>query len=203
MAEENQNQTQQNEGGQQAAQNTQQGQQQAGGTPPAIDYDKLAAAVSGRAAAAEEAALKNYLKQQGLTQEEAAQAMATFKEEKARKTPDPAALQAQIAQANAAALQAQMENRAMVLAGELGLDIKTVPYVMKLADLSGAVVDGKVSDDKLKEAIGKVLEDLPQLKAKTEAAGGGFRVGAGTSSTGDGADEDALYAAFGVKNPKK
>ena len=201
MAEETNTQTQQNEGGQQAAQNTQQGQQQAGGTPPAIDYDKLAAAVSGRAAAAEEAALKNYLKQQGLTQEEAAQAMATFKEEKARKTPDPAALQAQIAQANAAALNAQMENRAMVLAGELGLDIKTVPYVMKLADLSGAVVDGKVSDDKLKEAIGKVLEDLPQLKAKTEAAGGGFRVGAGTGSTGEGADDDVLWAAFGT--PKK
>lgn len=201
MAEETNTQTQQNEGGQQAAQNTQQSQQQAGGTPPAIDYDKLAAAVSGRAAAAEEAALKNYLKQQGLTQEEAAQAMATFKEEKARKTPDPAALQAQIAQANAAALNAQMENRAMVLAGELGLDIKTVPYVMKLADLSGAVVDGKVSDDKLKEAINKVLEDLPQLKAKTDAAGGGFRVGAGTGSTGEGADDDALWAAFGT--PKK
>lgn len=188
-----------NQNQQQAAQQPPQQQQQ----PPAIDYDKLAAAVSGRAAAAEEAALKNYLKQQGLTPEEAAQAMAAFKEQKAKNTPDPAAMRAQIAQANAAALQAQMENRAMVLAGELGLDIKTVPYVMKLADLSGAVEDGKVSDDKLKEAIGKVLEDLPQLKAKTDAAAGGFRVGAdnGGSAGGSAAEsfESRLRAAAGLK----
>lgn len=196
MADETNTQTQQTEGGQQAAQNT---QQQAGGTPPAIDYDKLAEIINGRTAAAESSALNGYFRDQGLTKEEAAQAIATFKEQKAKNTPDPAALQTQLTQANAAALQAQMENRAMVLAGELGLDIKTVPYVMKLADLSDAVQDGKVSDDKLKEAIGKVLEDLPQLKAKTESAAGGFRVGAGASSTGEGADDDALFAAFNVK----
>lgn len=216
MAEET-NQTQGQQGsGQQAAQNAQQGQQQAGGlsarpagagpshgmTPPTIDYDKLADIINGRTAAAESAALNGYFRDQGLTKEEAAQAIAAFKEQKAKNTPDPAAMQAQLAQANAAALQAQMENRAMVLASELGLDIKTVPYVMRLADLSAVTEDGRVSDDRLKEAIGKVLEDLPQLKAKTEAAAGGFRVGAGTGSTGEGASDDALFAAFNLK-PKK
>ena len=205
MADETTNttQTQQPESGQQASRNTGQDQQQAGGTPSAIniDYDKLAQAVSGRAAAAEEAALKNYLKNQGLTQEEAAQAMASFKEQKARNNPDPAVLRAQIAQANAAAMTAQMENRAMVLAGELGLEVKTVPYVMKLADLKEVAADGAVNDDKLKEAINQVLEDLPQLRKQTEAAAGGFRVGAGTGSTstgGDGTPNDKLRSAFGL-----
>ena len=78
MADNNQTQnqqTQQQDNSQQA-----QGQTQQAGGAPAIDYEKLAAAVSGRAAAAEDTALKNYLKQQGLTQEEAAQAMAAFRE---------------------------------------------------------------------------------------------------------------------------
>ena len=198
MADETTNtpQTQQ-EGAKQGAQSNQPQQAAA----PAIDYDKLAQAVSGRAAAAEEAALKNYLKNQGLTQEEAAQAMASFKEQKARNNPDPAVLRAQIAQANAAAMTAQMENRAMVLAGELGLEVKTVPYVMKLADLKEVAADGAVNDDKLKEAINQVLEDLPQLKKQTEAAAGGIRVGAGTGSTGETTDvNEKMRAAFGLKS---
>ena len=87
-------------------------------------------------------------------------------------TPDPEELQARI-------IRLQIENRALLLASELGLEVRTVPYVLKLADLSAAVEDGRVSDDGLKEAIGRVLEDLPQLKAKTEESGAaGFRIGA-------------------------
>ena len=201
MADETTNTTQTQQEGAQQGTRSNQSQQTQQAAAPAIDYDKLAQAVSGRAAAAEEAALKNYLKNQGLTQEEAAQAMASFKEQKARNNPDPAVLRAQIAQANAAAMTAQMENRAMVLAGELGLEVKTVPYVMKLADLKEVAADGAVNDDKLKEAINQVLEDLPQLRKQTEAAAGGIRVGAGTGSTGETADvNEKMRAAFGLKS---
>ena len=74
---------------------------------------------------------------------------------------------------------------------EMGLDVKTIPYVMKLADTSAVVVEGKVDADKLKEAVNKVLEDVPALKqGKTEEQSKGFvQVGAGqagvqTNTTG-------------------
>lgn len=197
-------QTQQAEGQQNPQQSQQQNPQQPqAGSAPAFDYDKLAHILAGRQAANEESVLKGYFKQQGITGEEAAQAIAAFKQQKAASTPDPVALQSQISAANAAAVQAQMENRALLMAGELGVDLKTMPYVMKMADLSGAVVDGKVDDEKLKESINKVLEDIPQLKVKAEAQqGGGIRVGADTSSTGTGTDEDQLMAAFGIRKQK-
>lgn len=167
---------------------------------PTIDYDKLAEVVSGRTAAAENAALKGYFQQQGITGEEAAQAIAAYKAQKAKNTPDPAALQQQAAQANAAALQANMENKALLMASELGVDLKTMPYVMKMADLTGVAAEGKVDDEKLKAAITKVLEDVPQLKNKpADENAGGFKVGAGTGSTGAVSDEDAIWAAFNVK----
>ena len=80
MADENQNnQNQQQEGGQNAQQ------------AAAFDYDKLAGILAGRQAANEESVLKGYFKSQGITGEEAAQAIAAFKEQKAKNTPDPAA----------------------------------------------------------------------------------------------------------------
>ncbi|HBI64261.1 MAG TPA: hypothetical protein DDX51_03990 [Clostridiales bacterium] len=125
-------QTQQQTGTQQTAPQAQQQNQSA----PAFDYDKLAGILDNRQRANEESVLKGYFKQQGITGEEAAQAIAAFKAEKAKNTPDPTALQGQIASANAAALQAKMENRALLMASELGVDLKTMPYVLRMADLT-------------------------------------------------------------------
>ena len=64
------------------------------------------------------------------------------------------------------------------------------------------IVDGSVDGEKLKEALNKVLEDIPQLKgaASSETGGSGFRVGADTGSTGaQQADNEALARAFGIK----
>lgn len=177
-------------------------QQSQTGSAPVFDYDKLVNILAGRQAANEESVLKGYFKQQGITGEEAVQAIEAFKAQKAKNTPDPAALQNQIASANAAALRAQMENKALLMASELGVELKTMPYVLKMADLTQAVADGKIDDEKLKASITKVLEDIPQLKAKTENTAGGFRVGAdgGGSTTGSGETlESRLRAAAGLK----
>ena len=192
MAEENnQNQTQ----NEQPAANTQQG------GAPAIDYEKLASILAGRTAATEESVLKGYFKQQGITGEEAQQAIAAFKQQRAEKSPDAAALKQQ---AEKAAIRATMENKALLTAAELGVELKTMPYVLKMADLSGAVADGAIDDEKLKAAISQVLEDIPQLKAATKAqeqANTGFRVGANAGGTGEVAYSDKLRDAFGL--PKK
>ena len=120
------------DGAGQQPQNQQPGNQQ----PPAFDYEKLASIVAGKQNVAEDTVLKNYFKQQGLSQEEAEKAIASFKEEKVKNTPDVTALQNQIAQEKAQAQKAQIEKDAVLTALSLGLDAKTIPYVLKLADLS-------------------------------------------------------------------
>ena len=47
----------------------------------------------------------------------------------------------------------------------LGISVTSIPYVLKMADFSQTVgQDGKVSNEKLTEALNKVLEDIPALK---------------------------------------
>ncbi len=169
------------------------------GQQSAIDYAKIQQMLEGTLAAKEDTALKAYFKQQGLSQQEAEQAMAAFKAEKAKNQPDVNALQAQAAQAQEAARQAQIEAAATMTAVSLGIEAKTIPYVLKMADLSQVMgTDGKINDETLKAAVNKVLEDVPALKPQTGSTAGFTQVGV-TGNTGGGAtNQDALKQAFGI-----
>ena len=126
MAETNQN--QQSAGtGDGGAQTTQQSQNTQQATAPAIDYGKIQQMLDGTLAAKEDTALKAYFKQQGLSQQEVEQAIAAFKQQKAANTPDVGAMQTQLTQAQEAAKQAQIQNAAILAAGGLGIDAKTIP----------------------------------------------------------------------------
>ncbi len=72
--------------------------------------------------------------------------------------------------------------------------------MLKLADFSNAMgTDGKVSEDEVKKAIEKVLEDVPALKPNTESSGG-FQVGApGNNNNGGENQDEALRNIFGIK----
>lgn len=175
--------------------NTQQNTQQ---TAPSIDYDKLASIIDGKQKATEDSVIKGYLKQQGLSEDEMKQAVATFKEEKAKRTPDVNALNQQIADANARALNAEMQMQAMTMAGELGVSATKMPYLLKMADMSDVVTDGKISEEKLKESLNKVLTDLPELKTKAEDNPLGFKVGADGGQKANTSNEE-LARIFGVK----
>lgn len=143
-----------------------------------VDYEKIQHMLDGTLKAKEETALKAYFKQQGLSQEEAEQAMATFKAEKAKNTPDANALQTQVTQANELAMKAQIEQQLTLAAVSLGLDAKNIPYVLKLAETSGIVdQDGKIKEDAVKAAVNKVLEDVPALKPSASVLFSGFKVG--------------------------
>lgn len=173
--------------------------QQAGQTVQ-FDYEKLANIVAGKQSATEESVLKGYFKQQGLSQQEVEQAIAAFKQQKAQNTPDAGALQQQVAQAQAAAQQANIEKEAMFMAGELGVDLKTMPYVLKLADLSKVADEkGTINKENLKAALSTILEELPQLKPSAQTPQGGFRqIGSG-GGQGASTTEDQLAAIFGNK----
>lgn len=164
-------------GGQAGQQGQQQTQKDQGGQQAAIDYAKIQQMLEGTLKAKEDTALKAYFKQQGLSQEEAEKAMETFKAEKAKNTPDMAALQEQIAREKALAQKALVEKAAMMSAVSLGMDAKTIPYVLKLADLSSVTdKEGKINEEAVKAALNKVLEDVPQLKSEAREATG-FQIG--------------------------
>lgn len=169
---------------------------------PAIDYDKIANILDGRMKATEDSVLKGYFKEQGLTGDEMAQAINMFKADKASKTPDINALNAQIAEANQRALSAELELKATGIAAELGVSTAKVPYLLKMADTEKATKDGKVDKAKLKESLEQVLKDIPELKgqAQDNSNVGGFKIGAGPGNQGNPDILNAQLAkAFGVK----
>lgn len=183
-----------------------------GGTPPTgtqtpqFDYDKLAGLIAGKQTVTEDSVLKDYFKQQGLTKEQMDQAIAAFKQQQAANQPDVEEMQKQISDGNAAleaakktALQAQVESAATMTAVSLGLDAKTIPYVLKMADFSQAVgEDGKINEETLKNAVNKVLEDIPALKPQAQQQNG-FCFGAPGGGTPPNGQEDQLAAIFGNK----
>ncbi|MGM0238510.1 hypothetical protein [Enterococcus sp. AZ103] len=179
---------------------SQSGQQPAGGqaTPPAFDYDKLASVISGKQNVAEDTVLKSYFKQQGLSKEEMDQAINTFKEQKAANTPDVNALQAQAEQAQQLAVKAQLDAKAQMAAIQLGVDVKVLPYVLKMADLSSLTIESK--DEDFTAALNKVLEDVPALKTNAVASTGFQAVGSAGQSQAQSATENQLDRIFGIKN---
>lgn len=168
-------------------------------TPFSFDYEKLASIVNGKQTVTEDTVLKNYFKQQGLSQEEATQAMQQFKEQKAKNTPDVESIQAQLTQAQTLAQKEAVEKAAVLEAVGLGLDAKTIPYILKMADFQEAVgQDGKINNETLKNAINKVLEDIPQLKP-TQEPSGGFQIGGAGGQQQQTSQSDQLAAIFGNK----
>ena len=181
-----------------AGQPSQQTAQQ-GGQAPAIDYDRIAQILEGKQAATEDSVLKGYFKQQGLSKEEMEQAIAAFKQKKAASQPDVNAIQNQLTQAQAAAQAAQLQSAATIAAVSLGIDAKTIPYVLKMADISQVMgQDGKINDEAMKQALNKVLEDVPALKPQAAGSTGFVQVGAASGQQQAGTSDDALKAAFGL-----
>ncbi len=172
-----------------------------------IDYDKIAQIVSGKQSEAEDKVLRGYFKQQGLSQQDAEQAMADFKQKRAASQPDVNALQGQITAAQqaqqaaqAAALQAQVQAAATMAAVSLGIAPATIPYVLKMADL-GQVMgqDGKINDETMKAALNKVLEDVPALKPQASSTTGFIQVGASSGGQAQQTVDTELDRIFGVK----
>lgn len=176
----------QNAGGNngQAGQQGGQNNQQAAG----IDYDKIQSMLDTATAKKENAVLKSYFQQQGLSEEEVSQAIATFKQNKQQQVEQQqnanASLQNEVAAAQKDAEQARIELAATQVAMTLGINAKTVQYVLKMADFSKAKgTDGKISEDNVKAAIEQVLKDVPALKPSTEN-NAGFQIGVGQQTNG-------------------
>ena len=170
-----------------------------------VDYEKLASIIDGKLKATEDSVLKGYFKEQGLTGDEMKSAIEMFKKDKASKQPDYNALNQQLAdseemvlEAQSRALYAETQLEAMNMASELGVEQKTIPYLMRMADLTDVITDGQPDQEKLKESLSAVLKDIPQLKLEPEDRSNGFKVGASTDNGGESSNEQ-LARIFGVK----
>lgn len=155
-------------------------------TPPAFDYEKLASLINGKQSVTEDTVLKSYFKEQGMSAEEMKQAIAAFKEQKAKNTPDIAKMQSEISNANSARLIAEVNQSATLEAIKQGVDIASVPYVLKMADFSAVAPDGKINAEKLTEAVKKVLDDVPALKESADGGTGVHKIGGDGNGTSDG-----------------
>lgn len=167
-----------------------------------IDYDKIQAIVDGRNAKTEDSILKSYFQQQGLSEEEMKTAIVDFKNNKAQKEKEANEndlnLQNENASLKAQVLQMQINQVANQCALEIGVDAKTIPYLIKMADLTTAIDDkGAVSKDAVTTALTKVLEDLPQLKSQNTQNKGFTKIGAENNGSQPNTN-DVLKNIFGV-----
>jgi hypothetical protein len=157
----------------------------------AFDYDKLASLINGKQSVAEDTVLKSYFKEQGLSAEEMKQAIGAFKEQKAKNTPDIAKIQAEVESVNNAKLTAEVNQSATLEAVKQGVDVTSVPYVLKMADFSAVITDGKINTEKLTEAVKKVLDDVPALKKTADNSAGVRKIGGDGNGTSDGTKQNS------------
>ena len=148
-----------------------------------VDYERIQSMLDTATAKKENAVLKSYFQQQGLTEEEISRAISDFKETKqkqsAQQASDSNELRQKAADAEKIAKTAQVELEATRIAMTLGVDAKTMPYLLKMADFEAAWdKDGKLSAENVKAALEKVLKDVPALKPD-RAEQAGFQIGAG------------------------
>lgn len=162
---------------------------------PEIDYEKIASIVEGKQKVAEDTVLKNYFKNQGLTGEEMAQAISSFKSQKASAQPDVASLQEELRVAQAQALQTRIESNLQLAAIKQGVGSNVLPYVLKLADSTNLTLESKGED--YEAVIAKVLEDVPAFKPEATASTGFTQVGS-TGTAKQSTTNDDLMKAFGV-----
>lgn len=189
--------TQTNQNTQQGTQTTQAGQQAAA---PVIDYERLASIIQGKQSVTEDTVLKNYFKQQGLSQEEITQAITSFKEQKAKNQPDVGALQQQVSTYAKQLQDAALQQAATMEAVSLGMDAKTIQYVLKLINFDDCLSDkGETNPEKIKEAINKVLEDVPALKPQAGQSKG-FQIGSNGGGEQQTDQEAQLKSIFGNKD---
>lgn len=196
MAEE---QNQQQTGNQQTGQKAQNAAQQ--------DYtalfEKLDAILDKRA----DGLARSALKDNGIADEDAREIAAAYRQQKASAAQQQSQAFAQLQQENrqlrAQMLQSQLSAEAMAQAGSMNVAPETVPYLLKLADLSGAVDEqGGINKEAVTQALNQVLADLPALKRQASQSQGFVPVGGDGGSRQGGDQDDRTRAWFGLP-PKK
>ena len=171
-----------------------------------IDYDKIQSMIDKGVQQKENAILKSYFEQQGMSEDEIKSAIGDWKSKKQTQAQEQNNALSQLQETNKA-LQAQLTQELLSKQAfndclDLGVDKNTIPYVIKSADFKDAIDEkGEVKADKVREVIEKVLADVPAFKGAPKDEKG-FKIGVGGETDDATEQENALRKAFGLA-PKK
>ena len=151
-------------------------------TAPEIDYGKIEAMINKGTQQKENAILKSFFEQQGMTEDEVKTAISSYKSEQGKKAEEQktayANMQAENEQLKAQILQNNINAKATDIGLDMGVDKNAVAYLIKMADLSKVVNEkNEISEEAIKNAFEEVLKNVPALKASTNS-NNGFKVGA-------------------------
>lgn len=151
-------------------------------TAPEIDYGKIEAMINKGTQQKENAILKSFFEQQGMTEDEVKTAISSYKAEQGKKAEEQktayANMQAENEQLKAQILQNNINAKATDIGLDMGVDKNAVGYLIKMADLSKAVNEkNEISEEAIKNAFEEVLKNVPALKASVNS-NTGFKVGA-------------------------
>ena len=147
-----------------------------------IDYGKIENMINKGNQQKENAILKSYFEQQGMTEDEIKTAVNDYKANKSKMAAEKEQaninLQKEVEQLRAELLQRKINTKAMDIGLDMGVDKNAVAYLVKMADLSKAVNEkNEISEEAIKNAFEEVLKNVPALKASTNS-NEGFKVGA-------------------------
>lgn len=149
---------------------------------PEIDYGKIEAMINKGNQQKENAILKSYFEQQGMTEEEVKGAVAEYRANKQKQAQEQKNAYADMQRENeslkAQILQNNINAKATDIGLDMGVDKNAVAYLIKMADLSKAVNEkNEISEEAIKNALEEVLKNVPALKASVNS-NTGFKVGA-------------------------
>ena len=149
---------------------------------PEIDYGKIEAMINKGSQQKENAILKSYFEQQGMTEEEVKGAVAEYRANKQKQAQEQKNAYADMQRENeslkAQILQNSINAKATDIGLDMGVDKNAVAYLIKMADLSKAVNEkNEISEEAIKNALEEVLKNVPALKASVNS-NTGFKVGA-------------------------
>lgn len=151
-------------------------------TVPEIDYGKIEAMINKGTQQKENAILKSFFEQQGMTEDEVKSAITTYKAEQGKKAEEQknayVTMQAENEQLKAQILQSNINAKATDIGLDMGVDKNAIGYLIKMADLSKTVNEkNEISEEAIKNAFEEVLKNVPALKASVNS-NTGFKVGA-------------------------
>ena len=110
---------------------------------PQIDYGKIEAMINKGTQQKENAILKSFFEQQGMTEDEVKSAITTYKAEQGKKAEEQknayATMQAENEQLKAQILQSNINAKATDIGLDMGVDKNAVAYLIKMADLTKGV----------------------------------------------------------------
>ena len=171
-----------------------------------VDYDKIQAMIDKGTTQKENAILKSYFEQQGMSEDDVKSAISDWKSRKQTQAQAQTDSFNNLKESNKALqerlTQELLNKQAFSDCLDLGIDKNTIQHVIKCADFTDAINEnGEVNAEKVRASVEQVLKDVPAFKSSANEKQG-FKVGISGEQDDVTEQENVLRKAFGLA-PKK